>query len=176
MISPSENFVAFFTKQVYSGALTAKVKEQFTPIVKRSLNLLVSDAINERLKSALNQEKEIEVAEAAKQEETGQESASSIVTTDEELEGFYIVKSLLRQNIDSKRIGYRDAQSYFAILLDDNNRKTICRLYLNTSKKYLVVLDDAKKEVKYEIQTLDEIYKYSKELLSAVARLEKAKI
>lgn len=175
LILPSENFVAFFAKQVYSGAITSKVKEQFTPIVKRSFNLLISDAINERLKSALNQEKEIEVAEATKLEDEAQESASNVVTTTEELEGFYIVKSLLRKNIDSKRIGYRDAQSYFAILLDDNNRKTICRLYLNTSKKYLVVLDDAKKEVKYEIQSLDEIYKYEKELLGVVARLEKAK-
>jgi hypothetical protein len=175
MITPSENFVAFFTKQVYSGPLTVKVKEQFTPIVKRSFNMLISDAINERLKSALNQEKQMEVAEATKLEDTAQEGAPAIVTTEEEVEGFYIVKSLLRQNIDAKRIGYRDAQSYFAILLDDNNRKTICRLYLNTAKKYLVVLDEAKKEVKYEIQSLDEIYKYSKELLAVVARLEKVK-
>jgi hypothetical protein len=172
MILPSENFVSFFTKQIYSGVLTAKVKEQFGPIIKRSFNLLISDAINERLKSALNQEKQIEVAEAVKLEVTA-EPASLIVTTEEELEGFYIVKSLLRQNIDSKRITYRDAQSYFAILLDDNNRKTICRLYLDGAKKYLVVLDEAKKEVKYEIHSLDEIYKYSETLLAAVARLEK---
>lgn len=172
MILPSENFVSFFTKQIYSGVLTAKVKEQFGPIIKRSFNLLISDAINERLKSALNQEKQIEVAEAVKLEATA-EPASLIVTTEEELEGFYIVKSLLRQNIDSKRITYRDAQSYFAILLDDNNRKTICRLYLDGAKKYLVVLDEAKKEVKYEINSLDEIYKYSETLLTAVARLEK---
>ncbi|GGH20593.1 type I restriction endonuclease [Mucilaginibacter phyllosphaerae] len=171
MILPSENFVSFFTKQIYSGVLTAKVKEQFGPIIKRSFNLLISDAINERLKSALNQEKQIEVAEAVKLEATA-EPASLIVTTEEELEGFYIVKSLLRQNIDSKRITYRDAQSYFAILLDDNNRKTICRLYLDGAKKYLVVLDEAKKEVKYEINSLDEIYKYSETLLTAVARLE----
>jgi hypothetical protein len=172
MILPSENFVSFFTKQVYSGVLTAKVKEQFGPIIKRSFNLLISDAINERLKSALNQEKQIEVAEAVKSEVTV-EPASLVVTTDEELEGFYIVKSLLRQNIDSKRITFRDAQSYFAILLDDNNRKTICRLYLDGAKKYLVVLDEAKKEIKYEIHSLDEIYKYSETLLAAVARLEK---
>jgi hypothetical protein len=176
MISPSENFVVFFTKQVYAGVITAKVKEQFNPIVKRSFNLLISDAINERLKSALNQEKQIEVAEATKLEDAAQEATSNVVTTEEELEGFYIVKSLLRQNVASKRITYRDAQSYFAILLDDNNRKTICRLYLSAAKKCLVILDEAKKEVKYEIQTLDEIYKYSKELLNAVARLEKVKV
>jgi hypothetical protein len=173
MILPSENFVTFFTKQVYSGVMTAKVKEQFAPIVKRSFNLLISDAINERLKSALNQEKQLEVAEAVKVEEAGSNATPAVVTTEEELEGFYIVKSLLRQNIDVKRITARDAQSYFAILLDDNNRKTICRLYLGAAKKYLVVLDDAKKEIKHEIMSVDEIYNHGDELLKAVARLEK---
>jgi hypothetical protein len=176
MISPSDNFVTFFTKQIYAGVITAKVKEQFSPIIKRSFNLLISDAINERLKSALNQEKQIEVAEAGKlAEAVPGEPASLIITTEEELEGFYIVKSLLRQHVDAKRITYRDAQSYFAILLDDNNRKTICRLYLGGSKNYLVVLDENKKELKYEIQSLDEIYKYGDALLGAIARLEKGK-
>ena len=173
MILPSENFVTFFTKQVYSGVMTAKVKEQFTPIVKRSFNLLISDAINERLKSALNQEKQIEVAEAAKVELAGQEIISTVITTEEEMEGFHIVKAMLRQNIDVKRITSRDAQSYFAILLDDNNRKTICRLYFGAVKKYIVILDDAKKEIKHEIMSVDEIYSFGDELLKAVARLEK---
>lgn len=177
MLSPSDNFISFFTKQIYSGVLTAKVKEQFGPIIKRSFNLLISDAINERLKSALNQEKQLEVAEAGKLEEAGTaEPFSNIVTTKEELEGFYIVKSLLRQHIDAKRITYRDAQSYFAILLDDNNRKTICRLYLGGARNYLVVLDEMKKEIKYEIQSLDEIYGYTDALLGAVRRLEKVKV
>jgi hypothetical protein len=70
LISPSETFISFFTKQVYPGVMTAKVKEQFDPIIKRSFNLLISDTINERLKSALNQEKQIEAAEAGKPEGT----------------------------------------------------------------------------------------------------------
>ncbi|MBB5395061.1 type I restriction endonuclease [Mucilaginibacter sp. AK015] len=172
LITPSDAFISFFTRQVYAGVLTAKVKEQFGPIIKRSFNLLISDAINERLKSALNQEKQLEAAEA---ETIAGEPAPNIVTTEEELEGFYIVKSLLRQNVDAKRITYRDAQSYFAILLDDNNRKTICRLYLGSSKQYLVVLDENKKELKYEIKTLDEIYGYAETLLEAVGKLEKGK-
>lgn len=176
LITPSDSFVSFFTKQVYSGVLTAKVKEQFSPIIKRSFNLLISDAINERLKSALNQEKQIEAAEAGKLEEASSTGdASAIVTTAEELEGYYIVKSLLRQHVDSRRIHYRDAQSYFAILLDDNNRKTICRLYLNGAKHYLVVLDDVKKEIKFELHSLDEIYQYTDQLLAVLGRLEKVK-
>lgn len=172
MILPSENFVTFFTKQVYSGVMTAKVKEQFTPIVKRSFNLLISDAINERLKSALNQEKQIEVAEAVKTDVLQQEPTSSVTTTEDELEAYYIIKSVLRQNLDAKRITYRDAQTYFAVLLDDNNRKTICRLYFGT-KKYLWLMDNDKKETKHEITSIDEIYNFADALLESCKRIEK---
>jgi hypothetical protein len=86
-----------------------------------------------------------------------------------------IVKTILRQKINSARITHRDAQSYFAILLDDNNRKTICRLYLNGSKKYFVTLDDQKKEVKNEINSLDDIFKYSEILVKIVENYDKSK-
>jgi len=170
MNTPSENFVAFFTKQVYPGVMTAKIKEQFLPIVKRSFTQLINDTINERLKSALNQEKEKDAQEAIKIDVTQDNTTTNIVTTEEELEGFYIVKSILRQIVDAKRITYRDAQSYFAILLDDNNRKTICRLYLN-AKKVLVVLDENKKEIKYEISGIDEIFKHSEVLIKTTEKL-----
>lgn len=173
---PSDGFISFFTKQVYPKVITAKVKEQFAPIIKRSFNQLISDAINERLKSALNQEKEKDASEAIKIEESiNAEPESGIVTTEEEIEGFFIVKSMLRENIDSKRITYRDALSYFAILLDDNNRKTICRLYLN-NKKYLAVLDENKKETRYELQSLDDLYHHAGILSGVLARLEAVKI
>ena len=84
-----------------------------------------------------------------------------------------IVKTILRQNIDASRVYYRDAQSYFAILLDDNNRKTICRLYLNGSKKYLAVIDEQKKEIKNEITNLDDIFNYSDTLLKIVENYDK---
>ena len=173
---PTEAFVTFFTKQIYPGVLTAKVKDQFTPIIKRSFNQLISDAINDRLKSALNQERQKEIKEAVLVESASPEtSGPNIITTDEELEGFYIVKSILREFIDSKRITYRDAQSYFAILLDDNNRKTICRLYLG-NRKFIAVLDENKKEVKYEIQSVDDIYANSELLKIAVDKYETKKV
>ena len=79
-----------------------------------------------------------------------------------------IVKTILRQKISVSRIFYRDAQSYFAILLDDNNRKTICRLYFNGQKKYIGTIDDQKKEIKNEIATLDNIFDFSDALHNTV--------
>lgn len=169
---PSIVFVKHFANQVYSGKLTEKIVAQFTELVKRSSNQVLNDAITLRLKTALgNEEANSKETEVKVTKEPVMALEDKIITTEEEIEGFFIVKSILRDGIDVKRIYYRDAQSYFAILLDDNNRKTICRLYLG-AKKYLVVLDENKKEVKHEIAGLDEIYDYSELLKSVVEKLD----
>ncbi|OAV66632.1 hypothetical protein Barb6XT_01838 [Bacteroidales bacterium Barb6XT] len=95
---------------------------------------------------------------------------NGIVTTEEELEGFYIVKSILRPHIDPKRITYRDAVSYFTILVDDNNRKLVCRLYFNTPSKKISFFDNDKKENKCKLNHLDDIYSYSQELIGGIAK------
>lgn len=167
--SPSPEFVKFFTKQVYPSSITAKVLEQFTNLIKKSAQQYISDLITERLNTALNQEKETSNQNEITTPLAEQANVTSnIETTEEELEGFMIVKTILRQKIDIKRITYRDAQSYFAILLDDNNRKPICRLYMNGNKKYFVILDENKKEVKTEILTLDDIFSFSDKLFQIV--------
>jgi hypothetical protein len=103
------------------------------------------------------------------------EKPSKVFTTEEELEGFMIVKTILRQKISPNRVSHRDAQSYFAILLDDSNRKPICRLYLNSSKKYFATLDDQKKEIRNEIATIDDIFNYSETLFNIVDMYDKSK-
>ena len=172
--NPSAEFVKHFARQVYPSVVTAKVLEQFTNLTKKSIQQHISDLITERLKTALTKEDEkIKEQEAVQLEQTAEES--KVVTTEEELESFLIVKTILRQKINSTRVTHRDAQSYFAILLDDNNRKTICRLYFNGSKKYIATLDEQKKEIKNEITTLDDIFKYSEILLKTIDVYDKSK-
>jgi hypothetical protein len=174
--NPSADFVKHFARQVYPSVITAKVLEQFTNLTKKSVQQHISDLITERLKTALKKEDEnTQANQPVIPAEQLIEEKSKVVTTDEELEGFMIVKTILRQKINSSRISHRDAQSYFAILLDDNNRKTICRLYLNSGKKYFVTLDEQKKEIKNEIATLDDIFKFSENLLSIVDNYDKSK-
>src|SRR5690606_6017001 len=130
MQSPSEEFVRYFAKQVYPSLVTAKVLEQFTPLVKRVFTQLIQDQISERLKSALQKETEKEdTANPAPAEPD-----SLVVTTQEEIDGYLIVKSILRKDIEVGRIFMRDNQSYCSILLDDNNRKPICRLYFTPNR------------------------------------------
>jgi hypothetical protein len=171
-LEPNDEFVKYFAKQVYPSVVTAKVLEAFRSLVKRTITNIINDTINDRLKSAIAK------PDAPIQEET--QSASlplagsvsqdkEIITTPEELEGFYIVRSILRPKVPAARITHRDALSYFAVFLDDNNRKPICRLYLNSpTKKYIGVFDIDKKETKTEIKSLDDIFNHTKELSSIV--------
>lgn len=162
---PSAEFVRYFGKQVYEGVFQQKILDQFSNLVKRSISNYINDIIADRLKVAINNtEEEVKEASAPSIVEIAEEEQQSkIVTTDEELEGYYIVKSIVRNVLSADRITYRDKQSYFGILCDDNNRKCICRLAFNHKQKYIIFVDN-KIETKYPISTLDDIYNYSKEL------------
>ena len=177
--SPSADFTKFFAKQVYDGVITSKVLAQFTDLVKRSINNYVNDLISDRLKSALQTQEDISAQQQQPQPttqsteaDTNQDAAepiSKIVTTQEEMEGYLIVKAILRQKIDVNRISYKDSQTYFAISLDDNSWKPIVRLYFNAkSKRFIATFDENKKEVKHEISSLDDIFKYSNEIIKVV--------
>lgn len=170
--NPSADFVKYFAKQVYDGVITAKLLEQFTSLTKRSISTYINDLISERLKTALKTEStsdETIVSEQSSSMEANSEEESKIVTTEEEIESYMIVKSILRPIVDISRVVYRDAQTYFAILLDDNNRKPICRMYFNSiSKKYISTFDENKKETKHEITSLNDIYNFSQELYDII--------
>ena len=175
---PSPEFVKFIAKQTYEGVITAKLLEQFTALTKRAVTSYINDIISDRFKSAFKTESD-EPKTSSKNQEINEEKAveveeSKIVTTEDEIESYLIVKSILRPFVDIERVVYRDAQSYFAILLDDNNRKPICRMYFNAaSKKYIATFDENKKETKHEITSLNDIYNFSDTLKKTIDYYEK---
>ena len=174
---PSEDFVKFFAKQVHSGPLTQNVREKFTVITKNALSQFINEKITERLKFAMSENPSdsiIEKNDGQEITESAEESNDGIVTTEEEIEGYHIVKSILRATIDPKRISMRDKKRYCGILLDDNNRKPICRLHFNTKQKYLeLFIDENRKAEKTPISELNEIYNYSNQLMATLNSYEK---
>ena len=80
------------------------------------------------------------------------------------MEAFRIVRAILCEVIDPKRIVMRDAKSYCAILFDDNNRKPICRLRFNSLSKMSIGLFNDKEENIINIDDLSVIYKYGDQL------------
>lgn len=164
--NPSNEFVKLFANKVYAGRLTEKVVEEFKELVQKGFNQFISEKINDRLNAAINKESQKQKEELEEITTTVEEN--KIVTSEEELEGYRIVVAILRKKIPTKRIVARDTQSYFGILLDDNNRKPLCRLHLNGGKKYIGLFNDNKNENKQSIQTVDDIYLFEKELLESI--------
>lgn len=170
--SPSADLVRLFTKRVYDGMVNQKILDQFTELVKRSLTNHINDVMSERLNVAIKSTEEVKPVKVESQEpQEIQHEQPKIVTTEEELEAFYIVKAILRNSISAERITYRDAQTYFSVFIDDNNRKPVCRFYFNSkANKFIGIFDADKNETKNKISSLDEIYNYQEELINAIQK------
>ena len=170
--APSEDFVRFFLSHVYSGSRTQTVIQQFTDIVKRALNQFLNEQINQRLRTAIESGEvaeeviDIEVPEEATEEEV----ESRIVTTEEELEGFFTVKSIVREVVPADSIQHKDTLSYMAVVLDGSARKTICRLHFNAARKYLGLVNEDGKHERVEITSIDDIYNYADQLKATAQR------
>lgn len=177
---PEDDWIRFFTSRVYEGAFTQKVREQFTLLVTKAAKQFLNDQVNDRLKTALGAS-----AASAEDASVGGESLTSIPvalddldrdteleTTLEELEGYQIVKAIACSEVRPQRVVHRDAKSYFAVLLDDNNRKPIARLHFNRKQKYLGLTGADKTEVKHPIATLDEIYNHAEQIRDIVKSYE----
>lgn len=173
--TPSPEFVKLLGKDIHTGPFTAKVVEQFSSLVKRAISSHISDIISVRLNAAIKSEQIDEAEHVAHQGGSGvneeSESPNGIVTTDEELEGFQILRAILAPVIDVQRISYRDNQTYFSVLIDDNHRKLVCRLYLNSEKsKKILYRDENGQDVTHKIDTILDLYGYSEEFKTIVSR------
>lgn len=177
--SPSDDFVRLFTTQIYDGKVTQQIRERFSVIVQRAFRAFINDQINERLKTALGDDAGMRNSTGAKAEAPAQatvtdvEDAPSVITTQDEIEAFYTIRAILHQAIPSERIAMRDVQTYCGILLDDNNRKPICRLYLGTSRKQIGIFDgEGRKENRIAIERITDIHDHADRIRAAALSYE----
>jgi len=155
-----------------SGKLTAGVKGQFTGITKRAFAQFINEHITERLCSAMGEVDSLSEAKGANNLNSNHsvapyDSENKIVTTEEDIQGYYIVRGIICSVLDIERIISRDTQSYFGILCDNNNRRPICRLYFNGRQKYISIFNMGagdKNEEKIPIANLNEIHKLADRL------------
>ncbi len=165
--NPSDDTVRLFLTDVYSGVKTQTVIDKFRPVLKKALNQFISEKMNDKIKSALEV-----VPESAEVlvEEPVSENQSKIITTDEEIEAYYILKSILADTINVKDIAFKDTESYLSINFKGMVTKWICRLVLNSTKKQLIIPTKDKTQNKYFIGSIDEIYNYRDELIESSKR------
>jgi hypothetical protein len=169
--NPSEALVRTLMKEskAYTGTFFQSAVDNFRPVVREALRSFIAEQLDNRIKSAF-------AVDAANQKAAAPEpipaapEPSPIKTTEEETYAFLIIKAILRQTVDVKRVTMRDAQSYCAILLDDNNRRPIARLYFGPKSKSVGIFDAHKVEQRQPISSLDDLYLYADTLRESLAR------
>lgn len=160
---PSEDLVKLLAGRVYDGRFTPQVKDQFSLLTQGALKDFIRGKVNDRLKTALstdssslvpalrtepNQVSELDIEET---------EGNGIVTTPEEIEGHFILQAIGSEFVDPTRIVMRDAKSYCAILLDDNNRRPICRLHFGKTKMSITIFAPDN-ETRFDIQKVPDIF------------------
>ncbi|BAL83663.1 hypothetical protein SELR_19550 [Selenomonas ruminantium subsp. lactilytica TAM6421] len=168
LANPDDVFVKYILSKVYDGLKTQKVIDSFRPIVKKAFAQFVNEMINDRLKTALKTEGEKQIEDEQTDESISNEliEKSKIITTKEEVESFFIIKTLLHSSLEGHEITYKDTETYFSILIDNNTRKWICRLYLSEKRKFFVTPD----KEKYQLDSIDGLYNYKDQLIKIAAR------
>lgn len=164
--SPTDDFVKFILNcGVYDGVKTQNVIEKYSPLVKKCINLYINELVNDKIKSALSKEDE-QHKDEVEEDIVESEDTEQIITTEEEIESYYIVKSTLRNKIPTNRIFYKDTFNYFAVLIDNKVTKWICRIYLKEKVKYVIIPNDKKENIRYYFDDINEIYNLSDKLIS----------
>jgi hypothetical protein len=167
--NPSESFTSYIVGEIYDGRKTAAVIDKFTPIVKKSFNQFINETLSNKFKETLKGTEQIKSEENETMLDESSEEINKIITTAEELESYAIIKSILRPVLDLSNITYKDTESYFGILFENNSWKWVCRLYLG-SRKSLVLPTEDKKKIKYNLESIDDLFNYSEQIIEVVKR------
>lgn len=171
--NPDEAFINYVLSEIYPGRRTQQVVERFSGIIKKAVNAYLTDVINGTLKSAIQRHDEPNTTadqDSDEELETIDEPASKILTTQEELEAYGMVKSILAETLPLELISYRDTETYFAICFEGNVRKWICRLKLSGSKKYVFIPNQEHGTLKLPLETADGILEYKDQIIESAAR------
>lgn len=156
--NPSDEFTTFFAKQLTDKRMTSAVLEEFKNHIKKSFKELINDIAYDKITSIKNNLQNIN------DDEENIEESKEIVTTEEELQGFYIIKSVLASNgINLKDISYKDTLSYFGILYQGKVTKWIYRLYFNSAKKFISFPDGQN----INIESLEDLYTLKEAIIKA---------
>ncbi|MCT4372136.1 type I restriction enzyme HsdR N-terminal domain-containing protein [Yangia mangrovi] len=164
---PPETLTKSIANVVHDGRINSAVRNTVSSAISVAFKEIIRDRLRERLSSALEDgpmqggAEDVDVADA------------DIITTEEEIEGWLTVKSLLRGALSTDRVVMRDAKSYCAILLDDNNRKPLVRLHFNRTQKYIGLFDGDKEE-RVPIENLDDMLGLKDRILATASKYGEA--
>lgn len=155
--TPDDEFAKYFFKElcpenIYTGGL----KRDFLGYTLRGIKEFITEEMKNLLDGAVNPpEPEPKVTEEKELE-----------FTEDEREGYYILRAILSSIVDPSKITYRDTATYCNILFDNNSWKPIVRLYFNNldrKKLEIFSIDNEGNRIseRVSINNLNEIYQYA---------------
>ncbi|WP_323762201.1 type I restriction endonuclease [Maricaulis sp.] len=173
--SPDDEFVKLVGRSFYEGNLTAKVVEALKPNIRRAFDDIIRQRVRQRLEVALGdddgdeQDEQDELASAALVPAKG-----GVQTTDEEWQAFFIIQAIAAEVTSPSNITIRDAKAYCAVLFGDNNRKPICRLFLEGKTKSISFFDAEKNEERVHVGGPGDLYQHQARIKNVVAHYSDA--
>jgi hypothetical protein len=147
--NPDEEFVRLVARGFYDGKLTAGVVDNFKPIVRRAFDDLFRQRARRKIDVAFDGDGDEELLPV---------DEIRVETTNEEQQGFMIIRAIAAEVAPVSRVVMRDAQSYCAVLFDDNNRKPIVRLHFNGKGKFVTVFDTSKDGVRHDLKEIEDLF------------------
>jgi predicted type IV restriction endonuclease len=172
---PSGEFLRLFAAHVHPGrSFTQRIREELAPLVAKATTQFLNEQVRERLNTALEDSSktvkdDVKDSQVAPLDSAAEDDLQGdIRTTDEELEGYRIVRAIVCSEVSANRVIGRDGKTYFAVILDNNSRKPIARLWFNRKHKYLGVFSNDKAEARLPIESPEDIYHYAAQLRATV--------
>jgi len=126
----------------FKGNCTLPVMNWFSRLIKRAVTSIENDHLKTRL-LLIDSEEQTTTPDNVEEE-------SSIETTIEEIEGYHYVKSIVANVIDPGRVFMRDTRSYCGIIVDNNNRKPLCKLHFNNIDRKVITIGRSGDALKLE--------------------------
>jgi Uncharacterized conserved protein len=177
--TPSQEFVRYFVKATNDGHYNQSQVEKYTPILKRAISLYINEVISDRLNfAAKNQEEQTDTANTIQEEKkeeklpegvVSQDESTGIITTQEEIDAYNIIRSILRKNVDASKITYKDTKSYFVVSYNESSWYWICRISLKQySKRICFPKDNYKSNEWFDLSSIDDIFNYSDKLIESL--------
>jgi len=190
LTEPTENFVrCILTDLDIPGMKTQQLIATYSPIIKDAFGQFFKNRVGDILRNALRQnqggiegvENIIATSSLTPTSEPPAEEAATeapndgIITTQEEIEAYVIIKSIAREIIPAGRVHMRDAKSYCAILLDNKNYKPIVRLFFNNLANLRLNICAGPQDKKGEmipLAKLDDIYQHADKIKNCIKAYE----
>jgi len=148
---PNEDLIKLVFNKMGGKRITKRVNDKIYELIN---SISISEALDK-----------IRIAES-------KDSQSGIYTSSEELRAFNIVKTIIAMSSKIKneqldRITFRDYKGFFTVLVDNNQRKSICNFKLTSKKKTLRIINES-----FEMKSVNvkEITKFKKQLIDSAVK------